>query len=620
MASGVGRLTLGAAGSLASARLPGAEGTELTTSVSTSWDKRPSGNGGYTLLRGRIAAGGEYRFKANFRSNGQVQGWIVRASSTGSETVIAPTQTVAGLSYSAGTVVHQKLEVTGVSPTTVRAKVWTGSTEPAGWQWQTTDATAALQVPGHTGLAGILAPNTTNAPAVVSFDDYLVQGPVPVEEPEDPPVGEIPPGAIGGTPKNIIHLVGDGMGFNQVDMGSLFSDGQSAYQVTVQPGGAVAPAPGQGGTQVFQEFPLRTAMSTFSAGGAYNPSATWGSFGQALSGVTDSAAAATALASGVKTTNDFVGKASNGADVLTIAERAAALGKSTGVVSTMAWTHATPASYLAHETDRDSYSAIAGDILASDANVVFGAGHPGYDGNGEPRTPSYQYVSASQWEALTGGETEFTFVEDREDFLDLASGDTPERVLGTAKVAETLQSQRTALAPQGVPFSAARNDEVPDLAEMSAAALNILDNASEDGFFVLIEGGAIDWAAHANNAAGVVEEQVDFNEAVEEVVDWVEENSSWTETLVIVTADHETGLLWGPSSNPTWRPLTGAQGALPAVTFATTGHSNHLVPLFAKGPGSAQLAERAVGTDPVRGSYLDNTDVGEVSLALWGAQ
>ena len=197
--AGVGRLQLGSAGSIASARLPGAEGTELTTSTTVSWDKRPSGSGGYTLLRGRIAAGGEYRFKVNYRSNGQLQGWIARANASGSETVIAGTQTVAGATYAAGTPVRLKFEVTGTSPTLLRAKVWTGGTEPAGWQWQTTDSTAGLQVPGHTGVAGMLAPNTTNAPAVVSFDDFLVEGPVTEAAPE-PEAPEPGPGDEPGDP------------------------------------------------------------------------------------------------------------------------------------------------------------------------------------------------------------------------------------------------------------------------------------------------------------------------------------------------------------------------------------------------------------------------------------
>ena len=181
----------------------------------------------------------------------------------------------------------------------------------------------------------------------------------------------------------------------------------------------------------------------------------------------------------------------------------------------------------------------------------------------------------------------------------------------------TLQASRSSLVPTSVPFSSPRNEGVPTLSQMSKAALNVLDE-DPDGFFVMIEGGAIDSAAHENNTAGVVEEQVDFNDAVQAVVDWVEASSSWDETLVIVTADHETGYLWGPGSDPVRNPIVGTAGTAPAVQWNTVNHSNQLVPFYAMGAGSAALAAKATGTDPVRGAYLDNTDVGAASLAFWG--
>ncbi|MEK8227934.1 alkaline phosphatase [Oerskovia sp. M15] len=192
-------------------------------------------------------------------------------------------------------------------------------------------------------------------------------------------------------------------------------------------------------------------------------------------------------------------------------------------------------------------------------------------------------------------------------------------MLGTAQVAGTLQADRSALKSGDVPFTAPQNDNVPSLPQMTDAALNVLSNASDEGFFVMIEGGAIDWASHDNNTAGAVEEQVDFNRTIETVVDWVEENSSWDETLVVITADHECGYLSGPAANPAWTPIQGAQGEAPQVSWNSGGHTNHLVPVYAKGPGSEQLAAAATGTDPVRGAYLDNADVGRVSNALWAA-
>ncbi|MEK8227932.1 hypothetical protein NKG05_20330 [Oerskovia sp. M15] len=99
------------------------------------------------------------------------------------------------------------------------------------------------------------------------------------------------PGAPG--PKNIIHLIGDGMGFNQVDLGSQFEHGHTAYQTTVKPGGVSSPVPGQNGTQVYQEFPVALAMSTYQFGNTYDPVQNWSSFSAPLKNSTDSAAAAT---------------------------------------------------------------------------------------------------------------------------------------------------------------------------------------------------------------------------------------------------------------------------------------------------------------------------------------
>ncbi len=82
----------------------------------------------------------------------------------------------------------------------------------------------------------------------------------------------------------------------------------------------------------------------------------------------------------------------------------------------------------------------------------------------------------------------------------------------------------------------------------------------------MVEGGAVDWAAHANQSGRVIEEEIDFNHSVEAVVEWVEKNSNWGETLVIVTGDHETGYLTGPGSDPAWMPLVNnGAGYLPGM-------------------------------------------------------
>ncbi len=104
------------------------------------------------------------------------------------------------------------------------------------------------------------------------------------------------------------------------------------------------------------------------------------------------------------------------------------------------------------------------------------------------------------------------------------------------------------------PFVVPLIDTVPTLEEMTKAALNILDD-DPDGLFLMIEGGAVDWASHANQSGRMIEEHIDFDNSVQAVVDWVQKNSNWGETLLIVTSDHETGYLTGPGSDPSWMPL-----------------------------------------------------------------
>ena len=190
-------------------------------------------------------------------------------------------------------------------------------------------------------------------------------------------------------------------------------------------------------------------------------------------------------------------------------------------------------------------------------------------------------------------------------------------MIGVARVATTLQQGRAAAADVDdaaveAPFTAPLNEGVPTLAEMTRGALNVL-GADPDGLLLMIEGGAVDWAAHANQCGRMIEEQIDFNRAVEAVVAWVEANSTWEETLLVVTADHETGFLNGPGADDEWCPLPSCEaGTAPAVRWHSGGHTNSLVPFFARGAGAERFIARATGDDPVRGRYLDNTDLAAV--------
>jgi len=154
-------------------------------------------------------------------------------------------------------------------------------------------------------------------------------------------------------------------------------------------------------------------------------------------------------------------------------------------------------------------------------------------------------------------------------------------------------------------------DNVPTLEEMTRAALNILDD-DPDGLFLMIEGGAIDWASHANESGRMIEEELDFAASVAAVMAWVEANSNWGETLLVVTADHETGYLTGPDSDPAWTPIVNmGAGTLPGMEWHSGDHTNNLVPFFAKGDAARMFKKLADEQDPVHGRYLDNTEMAQ---------
>ena len=128
----------------------------------------------------------------------------------------------------------------------------------------------------------------------------------------------------------------------------------------------------------------------------------------------------------------------------------------------------------------------------------------------------------------------------------------------------------------------------------------------------MIEGGAIDHAGHQNQKGRMIEEVIDFNKAIETVVNWIETNSSWDETLLIITADHETGLLQGPQKGKFNDIVNNGKGEMPGMEYNTNNHSNSLVPVFAKGAGAERLEMFADQADQVRGRFLNNTAIPNV--------
>lgn len=427
------------------------------------------------------------------------------------------------------------------------------------------------------------------------------------------PLTPVAPAFVAPPPKNVIVMIGDGMGFNQLDAGTLYRDGTSSGQVTVSATTGLLSREPTVLPPELASSDIRLAMRTTQYGGTYDPSAAWSSFGNVLTNPTDSAAAATAMATGTKTANGAIGVDVNGATLENLTEYAIATGRRAGVVTSVPFSHATPAGFSAHDTSRDHYKAIARDQLRSKLSVIMGAGNPWYTDNHHKRSSArYTYLYKSDYRRLVRGTSGFTYFSSKKRFNALTAGSTPKRVFGLARVSTTLQERRGGSTSEP---GAGRN-AVPSLATMTRGALNVLDR-DPDGLFLMVEGGAIDWANHANEKGRLLEETGDFLDAISAVNAWVKEHSSWDETLLIVTADHESGYLTGAGSNPDWTAITGTAGSVPSMTFHSNGHTRQLVPLFARGAAASVFTGEVVGDDPVRGAFVDNTSIAAVVERLW---
>jgi len=284
--------------------------------------------------------------------------------------------------------------------------------------------------------------------------------------------------------------------------------------------------------------------------------------------VTDSAASGTAFATGHKSYNGAISVSPDHEPLKTVLEYAEERGMATGLVVTCSITHATPAVFAAHVDSRQKDKEIARQIVSSGVDVLFGGGWSFFLPNTEP-----------------GG----TRTDDL-NLLDELRERMPVALSVDGFHGLTDTDAAAALLYPGHPPTVA--DREPSLAEMTDRALEILSRDS-DGFFVMIEGSQIDWAGHENNHGWMMDEMADFDEAVGVVMDFAETDGR---TLVIVTADHETGA---------YSVLDGSleRHEVTRPDFGSGNHSAAMVPLLAYGPGSAAF-----------GGMQDNTDLGRTLI------
>ena len=338
-------------------------------------------------------------------------------------------------------------------------------------------------------------------------------------------------------PPGIILFIGDGMGTNQ----------RLAATWLVS---------GEGGLLVMDNMPVHGMAQTASAN---DP-------------VTDSAAASTAMATGTLTNNGFMGVDPSKNSLTTILELAQVSGWSVGLVTTTQLAHATPGAFASHYPDRSNLPEIARQMMVHNIDVLLGGGEDDFFSKDErgcyPGTGHQNIDSSLVDAALESGYTYLCTAEELQS-LDPTQED---RVLGL-------------FSGEGMvpPFN-------PNLAQMTQTALDILSQ-DEDGFFLMVEAGQIDWAAHENEAMQTMQNTVGLDTAVAMAQIYALENPN---TLIIVTGDHETGgmriNLDGAGSYRQDGPFSMPDGRSFWIDWSTTGHTPDPIPVTAQGPFSEMLA------------------------------
>lgn len=258
--------------------------------------------------------------------------------------------------------------------------------------------------------------------------------------------------------------------------------------------------------------------------------------------ITDSGAAGTALATGVKTKNGYIGIDPSGKSLRSIMEVAKSLGKSIGIVSTSAITHATPASFYAEEPDRNSYENIAYDFISSGMDVAIGGGRDNFSKRSDNRNLLDSLV--------------------RRNYTVYNSLAELNNVSVSGKVVCFTASMHNPYRLDG------RGNMLPDATKKAIELLK----KNEKGFVLMVEGSEIDWAGHSNSADILIDETLDFDNAAGVAINFTRADKS---TLLIVTADHETGGVTIVDGDATTHTVT--------LDFSTKHHTAIMVPVYAFG-------------------------------------
>lgn len=291
--------------------------------------------------------------------------------------------------------------------------------------------------------------------------------------------------------KYVFYFIGDGMGINQVNGTEMYLAEQENGRIGIAP-------------LCFASFPYAGYATTFSA----------------TNSVTDSAAAGTALATGNKTYNGAIGVNKEQEPVESVAVQAKKAGKKVGVTTSVSIDHATPAAFYAHQTSRSMYYEIALDLPKANFDFYAGSGflkpHTTYD---KQQAPEIYPIFAEAGYTLVRGVDEYQAQK------------------GGAK--KMIMIQKEGAKADCLPYAIDRKAGDLTLKEITESAVDFLMKDNKKGFFLMVEGGKIDWACHGNDPATTFQEVIDMDEAVKVAYEFYKKHPK--ETLIVVTADHETG-------------------------------------------------------------------------------
>ena len=296
-----------------------------------------------------------------------------------------------------------------------------------------------------------------------------------------------------GRAKYVFYFIGDGMGVNQVNGTETQLADQEGY-IGISP-------------LCFAQFPFVGLVTTNSA----------------TNGVTDSAAGGTALATGNKTKNGTLGlDADLKTPLVSLAYKAQAEGKTVGIATSVSVDHATPAAFYAHVANRNQYHQIGKELVE--------AGFDFYAGS-DFLQPEKQKADDGKDLYTLCRDAGYTIARGYADYQDKAAA---ARKMILLQPETTDRKERT-----GIPYAIDRKEGDLSLQEITKAAIDFLSAKETDGFFLMVEGGKIDWACHSNDAATLFREVKDLDSAVQVAYDFYQKHPD--ETLIVITADHETG-------------------------------------------------------------------------------